>query len=111
MRNDRVGKQLITRRNLHALALRGVRAYKKALAYSKDKWDMVTLEPKKSGETIQDVIEYVRVCMYKDLVLSKKNDDSSDEESESENVQPFSTIITKDKEKGENVLKNKKRCF
>ena len=75
----RVGNQLITGRNLHAMAVRGARAYKKALAYSKDKWNMVSLEPKKSGETIEDVIEYVRVDMYKDLVSSEKYDGSIDE--------------------------------
>jgi len=66
-----VGKQQITSRNLHAMIVRGSRTYKKALAYSTDKWDMVTLEPKKSGDTIEEVIEYIRVSMYKDLVSSK----------------------------------------
>lgn len=79
-KKNRIGKQLITGRNLHAMAIRGVRAYKKALAYSKDKWDMETLEPKKSGETIDDCIEYVRIKMFQDT----KKTTSSDDESESE---------------------------
>ena len=95
-KKNRVGNQLITGRNLHAMAVRGARAYKKDLAYSKDKWNMVSLEPKKSGETIEDVIEYVRFNMYKDLVSSKKHDGSTDEQSESEEAAPSSTIITKD---------------
>ena len=33
--------------NLNAMAIRGARAYKKALAYSKDKWDIETLEQNK----------------------------------------------------------------
>ena len=103
-----VGKQQITGRNLYVMAVRGAKAYKKALAYLKDKWDMVMLEPKKSGETIEDIIEYIRASMYTDLVSSKKNDGSSDEESESEEVAPSSTIITKDKENEVNVSKSNK---
>ena len=79
-RKNRVGKQLITGRNLHSMAIRGVRAYKKALAYLKDKWDMDTLEPLKSGDNIDDCIEYVRVKMF----LDTKKTRSSDDESESE---------------------------
>ena len=40
--------------------------------------------------------------------IIEKNDGSSDEESESEDVQPSSTIITKDQEHDENVHINKK---
>ena len=54
-----VGNLLITGRNLHTMAIRGARSYKKALEYSMEKWDIETLEPKKSGETVEDVIEYV----------------------------------------------------
>ena len=69
------------------MAIRGARAYKKALAFSKDKWDIDTLEPKKSGETMQDCIEYVRMKMYKDT----KKGGTSDDESESEE-KPSSAI-------------------
>ena len=79
-----MGKQLITGRNLHAMAIRGARAYKKALAFSTHKWDRVTMQPKKSGETIEDVIEYVRQRMYHEKQKEKKPSDSSEEESESE---------------------------
>jgi len=106
-KKNRVGKQTKNGRNLHGMVVRGTRAYKKALAYSKDKWEMVTLEPKKSGKTIEDVIDNVRVSMYNDLVSSKKNDGSSDEESESKEVAPSFTIITKDKENEVNVSKSK----
>ena len=57
---------------------------------------MVTLQPKKSGDTIEDVIEYVRVQMYKDTHKSG----SSDEESESEEAEP-SVIVNKEEEDGD----------
>lgn len=40
---EKVGKQLITGRNLHAMAIRGARAYKKALSFLTHKWDPVTM--------------------------------------------------------------------
>ena len=78
-----VGKQLITGRNLHAMAIRGARAYKKALAFSTHKWDKVTMKPKKSGETLDDVIDYIRRMMYRDKMKEKlKRSESSDDESD-----------------------------
>ena len=97
-KKNRVGKQLITGRNLHAMAIRGVRAYKKALAYSKDKWDMDTLEPRKSGETIDDCIKYVRVKMFQET----KKTGSSDDESESKET-PCAVIAQKDSNVDEDV--------
>ena len=68
------------------MAIRGARAYKKALAFSTHKWDSVTMQPKKSGETLDDVIEYVRRMMYKDKVKEKsKRSLSSDTETDEEN--------------------------
>ena len=85
-KKNKVGKQLITGRNLHAMAIRGARAYKKALAFSTHRWDSVTMQPKKSGETLDDVIEYVRRSMYKDKLKEKsKRTLSSDTESDEEN--------------------------
>ena len=40
-----------------------------------EKWDIETLEPKKSGETVEDVIEFVRCQMYKDTVKMISPDD------------------------------------
>ena len=78
-----VGKQLITGRNLHSMAIRGARAYKKALAFSTHKWDKVKMKPKESGDNLDDVIEYVRRMMYRDKIKEKsKRSESSDDESE-----------------------------
>lgn len=77
---NRVGKQLITGHNLHSMALRGVRAYEKALAFSKDECYMETLEPIKSGDTIENYIKYSWIKMFNDT----RKTTSSDDESESE---------------------------
>ena len=45
------------------------------------------MQPKKSGETIEDVIEYVHRGMYRQQQKEKKPSDSSEEESESEEVE------------------------
>jgi hypothetical protein len=47
------------------MAKRGLREYRKALSFTKDKWDLTKHEPKESGTTVDDVIDYVRLKMYK----------------------------------------------
>ena len=56
---------------------------------------------KKSDETLEDIIEYVQVKMYHDLVSLKKSDGSSGGESESEEAGPHtpSNQITSTNEK------------
>ena len=69
------------------MAIRGARAYKKALLFSSHKWDGRTMAQKKSGETIDDVVEYVRRQMYLDKVKEKiASKDTSDDDSDDEDV-------------------------
>ena len=77
---------MVTVQNLHAMAIRGARAYKKSLVFSTHKWDHVTMAHKKSRETMEDVVEYVRRMMYHDNKKSRKPSESSECESDSENI-------------------------
>ena len=58
-RKNRTGPLLITGRNLHTIAIRGARAYKKALAFFTYKWDCTIIQSKKSGGKLEDVVDYV----------------------------------------------------
>ena len=89
-KKNRTGALLVGGRNLHDLATKGSRNYKKALAYSAEKWNDKLMEPKESGSSVEDVIEYVRKKMYLDIVGPKKKGGKvlrSDDESESEEIQ------------------------
>ena len=55
--------------------------FRKALSFASHKWDLHTDTPKESGTTVEDVIEYVRVKMYR-LLKTKKSDSEDDEEIE-----------------------------
>ena len=83
-------KLLITGRSLLNMAKKGLKMYKKALAHASKKWDLDKCEPIDSGDTVDDVIEYVRQQMYMELHCSRGNDDSSvdgsDDESDTDNV-------------------------
>ena len=113
-KKNRTGSLIIGGRNLHDLAARGMRCLKKALAFASEKWDDKSLEPKGSGSSIEDVIEYVRKKMYHELV-GPKDKEGSDEESESEQV-VVSTVEGKDTTEADGetgVVKEKatkKRC-
>ena len=98
-KKNRTGNMLITGRNLHDMAIRGVRNYKKALAFCLKRWDEKLMQPKLSGHTIEDVIEFVRYEMYK-LLKGKieTNDDASRSDSEGEEVVDETTSGTRDKE-------------
>ena len=86
-KKNKTGPVLVGGRNLHDMAIRGVRSYRKALAYCQQKWDIDKLEARESGWSQDDVIEYVRRKMYFELVRSKsKDDDDSFEDSECEEV-------------------------
>ena len=74
-----MGNQFITGRNLFAMSIRCARAYEKVIAFSKDKCDVETLEPKKRGETMQ-IVSSMLVKMHNDT----KKTFTSDDESESE---------------------------
>lgn len=70
-------KLLITGRSILNMAKKGVRYYKKAMAYTAKKWDLSTNEPLDSGDTKDDVIEFVRRSMYLELHATDALDDSS----------------------------------
>ena len=77
---------LITGRSLCAMAQKGMKHFKKALAFAYKKWDRTKNAPKDSGDTIDDVIEYVRTQMYKEMnVNPTKNDSDTDEDADIEN--------------------------
>ena len=74
-KKNRSGSQLMTGRQIFDLAKKGTSYYRKALAFAARKYDMEKLECKESGSTVDDVIEYVRLQMYKLLVVGKKEND------------------------------------
>ena len=59
-KKNRTGSLLITGRNLLDLAVKGSKYYKKAVAFNTHKWDSSKMEPKESGDSLEDCIEYVR---------------------------------------------------
>ena len=68
--------------------VKGSRNFKKAIAFNNDKWDPKKMEPKKSGDSIDDCIEYVRRKMYFENVKpeEKGNSNESEVDSETEDV-------------------------
>jgi hypothetical protein len=69
-KKNRVGRELLNGRQLTDMARRGLKSYRKALSFANDKWDIKKNEPKESGTTVEDVIEYVRCKMYlKDVIV------------------------------------------
>ena len=50
---------------------------KKALAFTKDKWNLKTNSPIESGTTVDDVIEHVRrrMCLSKFITIDDDNDE------------------------------------
>ena len=91
-KKNRTGSQLITGRNLLALAVRGVKTYKKALSFCADKWDLDRNQPLDSGTTIEDCVMYVRQKMYNLLVKPRGKTDDCDSGSETEEI-PESELI------------------
>lgn len=80
------GPLLITGRSLRTMAQKGMKNFKKALAFAYKKWDRTKNSPKDSGDTVDDVIEYVRTEMYKEMhVNPTENDSDTDEDEEIEN--------------------------
>ena len=97
-KKNRTGSQLVTGRNFYDMAVRGMKSYKKAQSFVNDVWNMNALEPKKSGDSIEDCINYVVRKMYTMTVTSNKGNDDEpegefDAELESEEVLP-STMAT-----------------
>ena len=69
------GTQLMSGR----LAKKGTGNYCKALAYASRKFNLDTLQCKESGTTVDDVIDYVRTELYKELMKPKETNENSNE--------------------------------
>ena len=82
---NRTGSLLITGHNLLDMAIRGAKNYKKALAFCAEKYDMDKTEVKHLGDTVDDVIEHVRIQMYK-LLVKKGKTDEFDVDSEGDEI-------------------------
>ena len=78
--------------------MKGLKHYKKALAYSMHKWDPVTMTPKHSGDSVQDCIDYVREKMYLEKLKTGNEEEILDDESNDVNDV---AVISKDS--GDNV--------
>ena len=76
----RTGKAIIHGRQLETLAKNGIREYRKALSFTKDKWNIKNNEPKESGTTVDDVIEYVRRKMYEKTIIVVDSDGDGDDD-------------------------------
>ena len=94
-RKLRTGKAILHGRQLETMAKKGLKHYRKALCFTKDKWDFKTNEPKMSGTTVDDVINYVRLKMYKNLVLKNDGEDMDDDDKVDEVVAASNEEATK----------------
>ena len=79
-KKNRSGPALVNGRQLIDMAKKGMSDYRKAMAYTKDKWDIKKNCPIESGTTVEDVIDYVRRRMYLSnfVVIDDDNDDVND---------------------------------
>ena len=102
-KKNKTGSVLITGRNLLDLAVKGLRSFKKALAFNSAVWDSEKLIPKKSGESIEDCIEYVRRRMYIEEKKPEHLCESVNSEEEDEDIENGDHEIDLD---GENIEKN-----
>ena len=88
------------------LAKKGVRCYKKALAFCLHKWDSEKMIPRHSGDSVDDVINYVRRNMYQILVKKEEKNSDLDSDLETEDV-----INNQTKETIETEHANDDTCF
>ena len=80
---NRTGETLLNGRQLLDMAKRGLKDYRKAMAFTGDMWDLKKNTPIASGTTAADTIEYVRRKMY--LYTTKDIDREEDEDQQTEN--------------------------
>ena len=59
------------------MSRRGVKSYKKALSFYAHTWDLKKGTPIDSGDSIDDIVEYIRVNMYQINRKEKGGDDDS----------------------------------
>ena len=76
------GNQLITGRTILGMAKKGAQNFRKANSFAEEMWDVKKNEPKHSGHTIDDTVNYVRLQMYKLLQCEKIDIDEAEMESE-----------------------------
>ena len=87
------------------MAKRGTREFRKAMSFTKDKWDFKKNEPKESGTSVDDVIEYVRERMYlKSVVSINSDDDDDDDDDDVVNASKINSMINDDKGKKEELV-------
>ena len=79
-KKNRTGQELLNGRQITDMAKRGLRDYRKALAFACEKWDMKKCQAKESGTTVDDVIEHVRRKMYLKSVIRLESEDDSERE-------------------------------
>ena len=97
-KKNRTGTAILNGRQLTDMAKRGTREFRKAMSFTKDKWDFKKNEPKESGTSVDDVIEYVRERMYLKSVVSIDSDDDDDDVV---NASKMNSIIKDEKGKKE----------
>ena len=81
------GSTLLNGRQLVDMAKRGLKDYRKALAFTTDKWNIKKNEPIESGTTVDDVIEYVRRRMYLSIHVVTIDDDDDIEDADNDEVE------------------------
>ena len=99
-------KQLVTGQQLHSFGQKGCSYFWKALCFTNHVWDMNTHSPKKSGQTIDDVIYYVRLKMFEELNKDENELDNivqKEGEEEADMVEFLETGAKDDIEKSENT--------
>ena len=89
-KKSRNGNQIVSGRSILEMAKKGTAYYRKALSFTSKKFDIDKMAVIDSGNSMQDVIEYVRVEMYqiilkeeaskrKTIVLDKSDDDDDED--------------------------------
>lgn len=83
---NKSSKALIWGRQLLRMAREGLKHYRKEMSLCVYKLDTKTNQPKESGSSIDDVVDYVCHKMYEVLVTSKEKYADSDSNSEGEEI-------------------------
>ena len=80
-------------RNLLDMARRGMKDFRKAMAFAKDKWDLKKNQPIESGTTVDDCIEYVRRRMYLLTHISIEDDNDDNDERSTKKIKKIKRLI------------------
>jgi hypothetical protein len=105
-KKHRTGPSLINGRQLTDMAKRGMKDYRKALAFTKKKWDLKTNSPIESGTTVDDVIEYVRRSMYlsNHVAIDFENDEVIESRRVDKEKNDQSQITVEDENKDDDTI-------